>query len=41
VNTVGSKEDLKKIRLAHKFKKYSEADLLVLTSFLTAKPART
>jgi hypothetical protein len=41
VNTFGSKEDLKKIRLAPEFQKYSEADLLVLTSWLTAKPTGT
>ena len=41
VNTSGSKQDLCKIRLAPEFQKYSEADLLVLTSWLAAKPVGT
>jgi hypothetical protein len=41
VNTCGSAADLHKIRLAPEFQKHSEADLLVLTTWLTAKPAGT
>jgi hypothetical protein len=41
VNASGSKNDLQKIRLAPEFEKYSEADLLVLTSWLTARPRGT
>ncbi len=37
LNTSGTSEDLRKIRLAPEFKKYSEADLLVLISWLVAK----
>lgn len=40
-NTCGSADDLRKVRLAPEFQKHSEADLLVLTSWLTAKPAGT
>lgn len=38
-NTSGSPEDLKKIRLAPEFEKYSREDLLVLSSWLAATPA--
>jgi hypothetical protein len=41
VNTSGSAADLHRIQLAPEFQKHSEADLLVLTSWLTAKPAGT
>ena len=41
VNSSGAAADLHKIRLAPEFQKYSEADLLVLTSWLTAKSAGT
>ena len=41
VNTSGSAQDLRKIRLAPEFENYSEADLVVLTSWLTAKPVGT
>jgi hypothetical protein len=41
VNSSGSAADLRKIRLAPEFQKYSEADLLVLTSWLTARPTGT
>lgn len=37
INTSGSVEDLRKIRLAPEFQKHSELDLLVLTSWLTAR----
>jgi hypothetical protein len=40
VNTSGSVEVLRQIRLATEFQKYSEADLLVLTSWLAAKRTR-
>lgn len=40
-NASGSVEELHKIQLAPEFQKYSEADLLVLTSWLTAKPMGT
>ena len=38
-NTSGSLEDLKKIRLAPEFQNHAPEDLLVLTSWLVAKPA--
>jgi hypothetical protein len=38
-NTSGSLDDLKKIRLAPKFKKYAVEDLLVLASWLVARPS--
>ena len=40
-NTRGKPEDLKKVQLAPEFQNYSEADLLVLISWLAAKPAGT
>jgi len=38
-NTHGNPEDLKKIQLAPEFQNYTREDLLVLTSWLVAKPA--
>jgi len=39
VNTSGSPKELEKVRLAPEFQNYSMEDLLVLTSWLVAKPA--
>ena len=38
INTSGSPDDFAKIRLAAEFQNYSAEDLLVLTSWLVAKP---
>jgi hypothetical protein len=38
-NISGSLDDLKKIRLAPKFKKYAVEDLLVLFPWLVARPS--
>jgi hypothetical protein len=40
-NTSGSREDLRKVPLAPEFRGYSEADLLVLLSWVVAKPNGT
>jgi hypothetical protein len=39
INTSGAANDLEKVRLAPEFQNYSTDDLLVLTSWLVAKPA--
>ncbi len=39
VNTSGSPKELEKVRLAPEFQNYSTEDLLVLTSWLVARPA--
>jgi hypothetical protein len=41
INTSGTLQDLEKIRLAPEFQHHSKEDLLVLTSWLIAKPQRT